>query len=169
MLFSFLFRLMIVIIVVKSIITNINTYKMLDKPILTFKYSNANKIFSIALSLLLLVLGIDYLFNTDLSIIVVMNSIIAAVFCIYLLFLSLIENKITDKGISLNNFGVYLWKNIESVEYNNNHMIIYYKVKVPIIKPIKSFHVKIPSENADEILAAVEENLNRKAYTEKAD
>ncbi len=108
MLFSFLFRLMIVIIVVKSIITNINTYKMLDKPILTFKYSNANKIFSIALSLLLLVLGIDYLFNTDLSIIVVMNSIIAAVFCIYLLFLSLIENKITDKGISLNNFGVYL-------------------------------------------------------------
>ncbi len=60
-------------------------------------------------------------------------------------------------------------KNIESVEYNNNHMIIYYKVKVPIIKPIKSFQVKIPSENADEILAAVEENLNRKSYTEKAD
>lgn len=160
MFYSFVLRLFIIIILLKALISNIHTYRILDIPILTFTYSSINKISMILLTVAFLILTVFYVKIEPLNLIIIMNSILITIACFYSLHLNLIENKITKKGISLTNCGIYLWDDIDRVEFNNKHMIVYYKVKTPINKPIKSIKVKLPTEKSGEILKVIE-SLNK--------
>ncbi|MPM17837.1 hypothetical protein SDC9_64236 [bioreactor metagenome] len=156
------------IILLEHIISNINTYRMLDNPVLTFRYSYIHKIINITSLAALWGYTIYFFINRSLDLIFIMNSIVITTLCFSLLFMSLIENQITHKGISLTNLGIYLWNDIDRVEFDNKYLIVYYKVKIPITKPINCIKVKLPSEKSEEILNAIESNLNKKIIYTKS-
>lgn len=163
MFFSFIIRLILILLILNALCNVIKNYRLLKTTLLSFKTTTAKTVIYIAITLGFIIFTVSFILTKENPLIIIMDAVVIIAVSSYLLYLVTIKSKITAEGLSVTLYGAYSWNEINKIELTDGLMTVYYQVKIPVVHSVKSFKVKLSKEKTDEISKIIlQSNIHKK-------